>query len=246
MNALFKLSERKKIINQIKLDLENKFNNKIIHALVYGSTLCEDFSLNSDFDILIILKEGDFQELIKLKELKKKYLEKGIKIDFNVQLENEAPQKRKKLFWHNNRAYYFQKEIQIYGLSLIGSSPFEDKTITQEEIKSEVVKVVNSLLYQARKLLINTDISLEERIRMMKFCIYGVLYALAAKNIYPKTKKEALEIFSDYFTLDIDPSYFLEKKINFENISFADLKQAYHFLSRLDQELFNQYQRGVL
>jgi len=241
------ITKRKEILQQVKLDLIENLKEYIVSAVVYGSTMCEDFCDYSDFDILLIINKSTISILNKIRNIRDKYLKRNIILDFNVHLNTEMPGYRKDAFWHNNRGFYIQREIKLYGLQLIGEDLFSGLEPKQEDIKLESVRVINSLLYQARKLLINKKINHEEKIRLMKFCIYAVLYALASKNIYPKTKEEALKIFSTKFKLKIKPVIFLNKKIvGPDKIYKNDLTKAYIFLSELDKELYNQYKLGLL
>ncbi len=113
---------------------------------------------------------------------------------------NETPSERKECFWHNNRSLYFQKEITLYGIVLIGEILFLHNNFQQIELKKEAIRVVNSLLYQSRKLLINRNLNQQEKISLMKWCIYAVLYALSFKEIITKTKIEAWRSFQATFT----------------------------------------------
>lgn len=67
----------------------------------------------------------------------------------------KPPTFRGKLYWHNNRAIYFQKEIKLYWKTIIWEPHTTDYQYTKEEQIEEVIKVINSILYQARKLLVN-------------------------------------------------------------------------------------------
>jgi len=227
---------REKLIEELK--------NEICCAIAYGSTFCEDFCTNSDFDILLFLKDDSISKLFKLRKIKENFQAEGVKIDFNVHSKTETPELRKECFWHNNRSLYFQKEVTLYGLVLIGESPFLHNDFNVEELKKESIKVVSSLLYQARKLLINRDINQGERITFMKWCIYAVLYALSSKGIVTKTKTEALELFPEYYSLDINPIIFLKAKKE-NNISDDLLEVAYKFLLQLDNKLFEDYKNGL-
>lgn len=238
---------RKNILLAVKEDLNIKLKNYIVSAVVYGSTLCEDFCDFSDFDILLILNKSEIEILNKIKNIREKYLERNIILDFNVHLETEMPRFRKGAFWHNNRGFYIQKELKTYGINLMGEDLFKNLEPKQKDIKLESIRVVNSLLYQTRKLLINKKINPEDKIKLMKFCIYSVLYSLAAKDIYPNSKIEALKIFSDNFNSSINPKIFFDKKLLGPNfIDEEDIKLVYKFISELDANLFSQYEKGLL
>lgn len=236
------LEKRMIIIDEIRKELENKIGNLIQSATVYWSTLCEDFCETSDYDILLILYSTEYNDMKKIKEIKENFKNKNINIDFNVHKISETPSIRKKLYRHNNRSIYFQKEIELYGKRIIGTSPFQTNISSLWEIRKEAIRVINSILYQARKLLINRELSQGERINMMKFCIYVTLYALAAKNIYPKTKQEALNIFKKHFITKYDPLIFLEAKTKHPNsISDNYIKMSYDFISSVDEIIYGLY-----
>ena len=227
----------------IKKELLFSLEKEIICAIAYGSTMCEDFYSESDFDVLLFLRNAELENLFKLREIKLKFADQNINVDFNVHSENDLPKLRKECFWHNNRALYFQKEITLYGLVLIGKNPFTENNNDANEFRKESVRVINSLLYQARKLFINRELTKKEKINLMKWCIYAVLYALSFKGILPKTKKEALQVFGKHYSIEIDPMLFLEAKVN-NNVTDDLVQKAYKFLSKLDIIVFEEYGNG--
>lgn len=227
----------------IKEALVTEMKDNISCAIAYGSSLSEDFYEHSDFDILIFLKDCSLEELYKIKSLKEIFKSKKINVDFNVHSVSESPKKRLECFWHNNRSLYFQKEITLYGMVLIGENPFLHNKFDEKELKIESVRVINSLLYQSRKLIINRDLNNFERINLMKWCVYSVLYALSFKGIITKTKTEALEVFLDHYDLGIDPLVFLRAKQE-NNVTEDLVKKAYSFLNDLDKTLFEEYKNG--
>lgn len=230
-------------LDEIKKILLEFLKKRIISATVYGSALNEDFCNKSDYDILLVVDKTDIKLLRILKLIKLKYKKRNIDIDFNIHNVDDIPSVRKKLFWHNNRGFYMQKEIELYGKQLIGPNLFKTKNISRKDIFIEAVKVINSLNYQARKLLINKELDQSNRILMMKWCIYGSLYALASRGIYPKTKRLAMEVFYDVFSPPINPEKFLHIKVaRTTNITDEDVEVAYEFLTYLDKKIFDDYQ----
>ncbi|MDD4353574.1 MAG: nucleotidyltransferase domain-containing protein [Candidatus Nanoarchaeia archaeon] len=229
-------------LNIIKSKLISIFGDKIHCALVYGSTLDDDFNEYSDYDILLIMKDFSFEVLNKLRELKKNIKnELNISIDFNMQSINDIPEVKKELFWHNNRGVYIQKEYELYGYSLIGDNIFLNNNVCQDEIKKEVIRVINSFLYQTRKFIMNKDFNLENKIILMKFCIYATIYSLAFKGVFPKSKKEGILMFNKYYKTSESPEKFFQLKTNNpNNISEQNIKEAYGFLSEIDSYLANQ------
>ncbi len=236
-------SKRFENLITIKEEVSKKLGDNVSCAIAYGSTICEDFYCHSDYDILLFLKKCSCEDLKAIRDLKKDFSNKGIEIDFNVHTINESPTERKECFWHNNRSLYFQKEITLYGIVLIGESPFLHNSFNLEELKKEGVRVVNSLLYQARKMLVNRELNDLEKINLMKWCIYSVLYALSSKGVITKTKTDALEIFPQYFNLDINPMIFLKAKQE-NNVPEEIITKAYKFLEQLDSCLFEEYKKG--
>lgn len=237
------ISSRKASLDSIKKRLIDSIGSKIVCAIVYGSVLNKDFSRNSDFDILIVAKSPNIQFLKKLREIKSNYLLKGIKIDFNVHSETDLPSVRKGLFWHNNRGIYVQKELELYGKVLIGKNVFKTNKIDTKQMFAEAVRVINSLNYQARKIIINTNLDEGDRILLIKWCIYGSLYALASRNIFPPDRKSAMQKFYKVFKPPVNPEIFLRIKVNrSDNITNHDIKLAYKFLSYLDRKIFKDYE----
>ncbi len=232
------------IIRSVKKDLIAKLGKKnIVCAYVYGSTLCEDFCELSDYDFLLFLKKAQIKHLTILKNIKVAYLLRGVTVDFNVQLVEEAPSARGSAFWHNNRAIFIQREIPHFGKLVIGRNIFVPAhNYSKKEQRLEIVRVINSLLYQARKLIVNRELNQEEMVRMMKFCIYAVLYSLAFMGVYPYNKKEAMIKFCNYYETKTKPTIFLELKSGqLENIKKCHVDRAYEFLSELDKIIYKKY-----
>lgn len=182
-------------------------------------------------------------KLGKLRKLKEKFNAKNILIDFNVHSEKDLPQIRGGCFWHNNRGIYIQKELILYGLTFIGETHFGENHFSKDELKKECVQVINSLTYQARKLLINRKLSDKEKVNLMKWCIYASIYALVAKDIFIESKREALSKFNKYYSLKVNPIIFLKAKIK-NNVSNELAQKAYKFLSDLDIIIFEDYKNG--
>jgi len=236
------IAEREEILLSIKKDLVIMMGNSIVSAVVYGSSLSDDYCFLSDIDILVVLDVADSASLEILREIKRKYEKDGFDLDFNVHTVDELPDKRKKTFWHNNRALYMQIELCLYGKQLVGPNLFSGKDVNVDDLRLEVVRVVSSLTYQARKMLINSNLSTRKRITMMKWCIYGVMYYLAFWEMYPKTRKEAMQRFHQISAIKTDPNIFLEHKSEHpENIKISDLNIAYDFLSELESLALKEY-----
>jgi len=236
------LAEREVIFGKIARELKDRLGENIISAIAYGSALCEDFVSVSDYDILIVLNDTSVEYLNIIRDIKIFFGEGGVSVDLNVHSTAEMPQYRANAFWHNNRSHFMRLELDIYGKILIGENLFRADKISISELQLEGVHVINSLVYQARKVLINRALDIEERNRMMKFCIYAVLYALAMHSRFPKTKTEAMKIFCDIYPNLQDPSLFLRTKITARgDISDEIVYNAYAFLLKLDQSVFEFY-----
>ena len=133
-------------------------------------------------------------------------------------------------------------ELGIYGKVLHGKNLFLTELVAPDVLDLECVHVVNSLVYQARKMLVNRPLTTEEKVRMMKFCIYAVLYALATHQLFPSNKTEAMKEFHGLYGDDMDPKDFLLNKVfSTESISDAIVHQAYNFLEKLDHIIFAAY-----
>jgi|GEM_PF-2056378 len=229
------LLDKEKIITEIKHELVSKFQNgEILSAFVYGSTLGEDFCETSDFDILVIFNESNIENLEKLRFLKKMFSEKDILVDFNVHDKNDLPSNRMEAFWHNNRGIYLRREIELHGRTIIGENVLVIKDIDHTLLCLEVVRVLNSLVYQARKYIINQSLERKNIIQILKWCIYAVQYSLAYKNIFPTSKREAMRIFRETFNTTTNPEKFLDLKVRGGEININNIKDAYHFLCEID------------
>lgn len=240
------IKDRKRVLKKVRNILIGSLKRKIVCAIVYGSTLNNDFCKHSDFDILIVAKNPDVSFLKNLKEIKNYFLKnEKVKIDFNVHKDTDVPKIRKEVFWHNNRGIYVQKEFELYGKVLIGKNIFNSKNINVDKLLPEAVKVINSLNYQARKLLINSDWAFDKKLLLIKWCIYGSLYALASRGIFPSDRKSALKTFNNIFKPRINPLKFLNIKINkVDSITDQDIYEAYKFLNYLDAMIFKEYEKS--
>lgn len=246
MDSIPTLVEREAVLDQIANELKKCLGKNIISAIAYGSALCEDFMPLSDYDILIVLEDTSIDYLKMVRNVKHFFASRGVVIDLNVHSMEEMPQYRANAFWHNNRSHYMRLEIDIYGKVLIGKNLFHADSIPPAELALEGVRVINSLVYQARKILINRPLNTEEKIRMMKFCIYAVLYALAMNKLFPKTKLDAVKKFHNIYPDLQDPLFFLNAKVSTpEDISEEIVYNAYRFLLKLDRYIFELYSKGL-
>jgi len=151
-NKVLTVKQREKVLTEIGLYLKKYLGEKILSATVYGSTLCEDFCTESDFDILLIFDKLGIEEINKLRKIRLSFSKRKIKIDFNIHLKSELPKVRNRAYWHNNRALFIQKELELYGKQIIGKNLFKNTYFLDNEIKLETVRMINSLLYQTRKM----------------------------------------------------------------------------------------------
>ena len=233
------------ILDKVKQRLVGEFGEEILSAIVYGSTLGDDYYEASDFDFLLIFKRVDFNTFERLRKIKKELADQGIVVDFNTHTLAELPRTRQGAFWHNNRGIYVQKELALYGRVLFGETYFKDLTLRQSDMLLEAVRVVSSLNYQARKILSNKELNAENRVVMMKWCIYGTMYVLAARGCFPSGRREALQIFNERFKPEINPEVFLDIKINRpDKITMVDMKKAYDYLTYLDNVAYSMYVEG--
>lgn len=238
------MDKRMNNLMMIRRSLLDTFGDNIESALVYGSTLNADFCETSDYDILVVFRKLSVSDLNAIRMIKEEYERLGIVIDFNSHLVSDLPSERGGLYWHNNRSVFIQKELALTGLPIIGNNPFEGYEVNMEEMQIETVRMLNSFSYQARKTIVNKDLTHcdENKIFMIKWCIYGSLYLLAAKGYFFKSRREGLEMFSKVFDTKIDPMVFLDMKVNRpHSISHEDIEMAYEYLNYLDKTAWRLY-----
>ena len=60
-------NQKRAILTKIKNRLQLDFGNQVLSAIVYGSTLGDDYCVLSDFDILVIFEWADYKTFQKLK-----------------------------------------------------------------------------------------------------------------------------------------------------------------------------------
>jgi predicted nucleotidyltransferase len=234
---------RERNLEIIKVGLTKTFNGEIVSALVYGSTLLEDFNIGSDYDVLLTVKNPDMSFLKKLRELKESLMAQlCVVIDFNIQSEKETPNFRLNAFWHNNRSFIIQKEMALYGHALIGENPFSLSNVSQNDIELEAVRLANSFVYQTRKTILNKELSTGNKIEIIKFCLYSTYIALAFVGEFPEKRKGCFELFPKYFETSEKPSYFFElKRDSYDMITLEHIEKAYRFLAEVDAELFKRF-----
>ncbi|MEM4263666.1 MAG: nucleotidyltransferase domain-containing protein [Candidatus Woesearchaeota archaeon] len=213
----------------------------IAHALLYGSSIDGGANQDSDIDLLIILKKATPEIIYKIRDIRQK-LQTALlmPIDINAHSVDELPSKRGLCFWHHNREYYVQAEFSKFATPVLGSNPFT-ANIKQEDISLEAVKMLNSYVYQLRKLMINTTESIAEQRKAANLCIYACQYALAAKGMWPLSKEEATKKIHTQFVLSKPGTYFLKyKKTN--KFGPEIIPKAYQFLQELDKQVFQLYE----
>ena len=238
--------QKRAILAKIKNRLRLDFGDQVLSAIVYGSTLGDDYCVLSDFDILVIFEWADYDTFRKLRKIKLDFAKQGVPVDFNSHIFSELPINRKDVFWHNNRGVYIQKELALYGEILFGARIFQDIDLDHRKMLEEAVKTISSLNYQARKMLTNKKLTVKNRIVMLKWCIYGTIYVLAVLDVFPKSRGEALAVFNEKFHPKINPEIFLRLKISqTTKISQKHLRLAYDYLAYLDQLIFKIYKEEI-
>jgi len=240
------IKQRIKTLDLLKNDLVNFFDN-IVSIYVYGSTLYENFGSLSDIDIIVIFEKNlSIDNLESIKKLNEEYRNNGIKLDISIHTVDEMIGTRNKLFWHNNRGVFIQKEIALYGKLLYGKNLFDKNIFSEYELKEECVKVINSLKYNARKLMIS---SLDEDVlkrRLLKLSLSSTIYALAFYNILPENRDDVCDVFDKHLNLDNKARELLDLKMkNYgREISYLEVKnKVLNFLNDLDSKVFKDFKK---
>lgn len=230
-------------INSISKNIIAACDKNLVSLYSYGSALTSYFSALSDYDFLVILKDAHQIQLELLKNIVQEYHNRGVSIDINVQTEDEMPSIRGNAFWHNNRGLYIQSEIRMYGKLLYGKEQFRlPKSFNKKALQLEALRVANSLVYQTRKSFINRSQDDMEKYKILKFCIYAAIYALAAKGIFPEKHSDIIDLFLREFPGLDNPNKFLNaKKSDIKSVSMDTIHEAYNFLKKIDIELYNIY-----
>lgn len=247
MEVMDNMEMRMQNIHSIRRTLVDTFGNTIYAAIVYGSVLNSDFCETSDYDILLVFKTMKMDTLKTLHNIKKYFESIGIIIDFNSHLISDLPNERGKLYWHNNRSVFIQQELASTGYSIIGGNPFAGYKAEIKDMQIEAVRMLNSFAYQSRKLIINKDLNnTENRLLLVKWCIYGSLYLLAGKGLFYNSRKEGLSQFTNVIKTNTDPMCFLYIKINRPKmITDEDIELAYDYINYLDIYAINMFKQVV-
>ncbi len=241
------IKQRIKILDLLKTDLLNSLHN-IVSIYVYGSTLYKAFGSLSDIDLIIVFeKKLSVNNLEFIKTLNQKYKNNGIKLDISIHTVDEMIGTRDKLFWHNNRAVFIQKEILMYGKLIYGKKLFDDNIFSDYELKEECIKVINSLKYNARKLMIS---SLDEDIlkrRLLKLSLSSTIYALAFYDILPKNRDDICDVFDRNLNLKIKAKELLKLKMKNYGSGLSSLKvknKVLNFLNELDSKVYYDFKKS--
>ena len=247
MEVMDNMEMRMQNIHSIRRTLVDTFGNTIYAAIVYGSVLNSDFCETSDYDILLVFKTMNMDTLKTLHNIKKYFERIGIIIYFNSHLISDLPNERGKLYWHNNRSVFIQQELASTGYSIIGGNPFAGYKAEIKDMQIEAVRMLNSFAYQSRKLIINKDLNnTENRLLLVKWCIYGSLYLLAGKGLFYNSRKEGLSQFTNVIKTNTDPMCFLYIKINRPKmITDEDIELAYDYINYLDIYAINMFKQVV-
>ena len=247
MEVMDNMEMRMQNILSIRRTLVDTFGNTIYAAIVYGSVLNSDFCETSDYDILLVFKTMNMDTLKTLHNIKEYFESIGIIIDFNSHLISDLPNERGKLYWHNNRSVFIQQELATTGYSIIGENPFAGYKAEIKDMQIEAVRMLNSFAYQSRKLIINKDLNnTENRLLLVKWCIYGSLYLLAGKGLFYNSRKEGLSQFTNVIKTNTDPMCFLYIKINRPKmITDEDIELAYDYINYLDIYAINMFKQAV-
>lgn len=241
-------NKNNEVVSRIKNQILDICGKHLVSIYSYGSALTNHFSKSSDFDFLIILDEANIDLIKLLRNMIIDNRKNGIRIDVNIQTADEMPSIRGDAFWHNNRGIFIQPEINNYGKLLYGKNQFLKgfDNLKPEEMRLESVRVLNSLVYQARKCLLNRNLAAEERYIFMKHCIYASMYALAAKGIFLKNYSDILDEFHKQFPELPNPNKFANKKIGeISDITEEDVQKSYAFLKNVDVVVFEIYKKGL-
>ena len=215
------------------------FGNDILSICVYGSTLSEDFCDSSDIDMILVFdKELSLSSLGCLEKIKKEYQGMGYSLDLSPHTKKEMIGERKNLFWHNNRGVYIQKEMELYGQIVHGESFFDSTFYSRDDLKNECIKVIHSLKYNARKILLQEPLSFQQKKNIIKFCLYSVGYALAFMDIYPEKRALLFSKFDEIFNLNVKAVDLLQIKMNNYNIDDNEIiATAYDFLCEIENKI---------
>jgi predicted nucleotidyltransferase len=232
------------VVNDVCKTIINKCGSNIVSVYNYGSALTNNFSSKSDFDFLVIVNDAEPDLLLSLRGIVQQYQLNGIKVDINVQQFDEMPNSRLEAFWHNNRGLFIQAEISNYGKLLYGDEQFLTKfsDMNPKMIRLESVRVLNSLVYQARKCIINKQLTNDDKYVIFKHCIYASMYAIAAKNIFLNDYGKILKEFCRQFPELDDPRMLAKiKKSDLSKIKESDVFRAYDFIKSVDRKVYNIY-----
>lgn len=221
--------------------------SNLVSVMLHGS-YAQDFNhKNSDIDYFLILKKIDLPTLFEIRKLKEDAeQEYGREISINIQKVSEMPKIRKETFYHKNRCALFLHEANKIDKVLIGENPYYLKDLpSEQELKIESIKIINSFAYFLRKYLVNSDLDFSFK-ESLRYVVMSTQYANAFVGDYPKSTKDSVESFSKNFSdfsLKELPMELIEIKRGTTKVYDKEkiLGQSIAFLEELDEYLFGKY-----
>src|SRR5690606_31536452 len=145
--------------------------------------------------------------------LKRYYQKENIILDISIHTEEEMPIHRKQLYSHNKRSIYQQIDICLYGKLLYGENLYIKKSFNIDHIQEECVIIINSLLYNLRKICIQELDEKTIKRRLLILALNAPAYALAFYGIFPKEKKQIYEQYDSNIQSNIKAKELLAYKL---------------------------------
>ncbi len=234
--------KRSRLFSGLGIALSGLFGPRLVSAIVYGSAVSDDFTKTSDIDCLIFLRDPTVEDLRALKSLRQQYRTRGVRLDINVHASTNTPSARPTAFWHHNRALFCEIDMQTVGKVVAGDDIFGHLVLNTHDLRLEAVRGINALLYETRKLLVNKRVTQTEKTSVIKWCLYAMIYALGAHNIFSASKKRGVLLFEREYPEIMSPKRFLTlKRLGAKGLTRADLCLAHDFLSKLDRTVYAEY-----
>jgi predicted nucleotidyltransferase len=146
------------LINEVVKQIQSHTDG-VVAIYVYGSHVYKNQNASSDIDVLVILMVVDPGQLCALRAIEDEYHSQGYDLGIMVHTAQEIDAGfglQGEIFIHRNRCWFFIKEMQDHANLVWGKDMFTNIVLpSQSVLKTEAVRVLRSLTYEARKKYIN-------------------------------------------------------------------------------------------
>lgn len=237
LDTLYKPNYAKRLLLSLIFSLKLKtLSTNIKGVYLWGSTLNYELShKDSDLDMIIIGEQMSYAFLSQINSLKTKFEEaSGVKIDliFNTLKEINSGKVIRR-----NRGLLFTYELNSQYLNLFGN--IQINHIKTQELLNDILLMVYSSIYHARKTILNNTINSESRLCNIKNFIYNCYNFLYTVGYQSFNLQDCLNFFEKNNT---DIYMALQKCLKLKVNNYQNIDTDFDlYLMKLTEKLFEKY-----